>query len=138
MITLFKVLNFNLWPVSPKIKSTFSEEYTIKVIYGRSPFCSSIRTANRCYPAQVVNSFELSDVDRVHTGEPLPYQYELEPSPEGDNIPVDVPNEARIRRFDRMNKAGIVDCAFIVIVCRKSVLLDIFTYLYCLLLEVRH
>ena len=52
-----------------------------------------------CCPAQVVNSSELNDGDGIHTGEPSPYQYEPEPSPEGDDIPVDVPNEVHIRRF---------------------------------------
>ena len=45
-------------------------------------------------PAQVVNSFE---GDSIHTGELLPHQFEPELSPEGDDIPVDVPNEVRIR-----------------------------------------
>ena len=48
-------------------------------------------------PAQVVYSSELTDGNSVHTGEPLPYQFKPESSPEGDNIPVDVPNEVLIR-----------------------------------------
>ena len=35
----------------------------------------------------------VSDGDGTHTGKPLPYQCEPEPSSEGDDIPVDVPNE---------------------------------------------
>ena len=39
-----------------------------------------------------------------YTGEPLPYQFKPEPSPKDDDIPVDVPNKVRIRRFTgRMN-----------------------------------
>ena len=34
-----------------------------------------------------------------YTGERLPYQLEPQPSREGDDIPVDVPNEVRIRQF---------------------------------------
>ena len=37
----------------------------------------------------VVYLSQLSDGDSVHRGEPLPYQFETELSPEGDNIPVD-------------------------------------------------
>ena len=70
------------------------------MIYGPSSSCSSTWTASAtCYPAQVVNSSELSDGDSVHTGEPLPYQFEPQLSPEGDNTPVDVPNKVHIRRF---------------------------------------
>ena len=32
-------------------------------------------------------------------GEPLPYQFEPQPFCEGDDIPVDMSNEVRIRRF---------------------------------------
>ena len=46
----------------------------------------------------------------VYTEEPLPYQFEPEPSCEGDNIPVNVPNKVRMRRFaGRMDRVGIVD-----------------------------
>ena len=45
-----------------------------------------------------------------YTGEPLPYQFESHPSREGDDIPVDVPNEVRIRRFaGRMDSVGNID-----------------------------
>jgi len=54
-----------------------------------SPSCSSTQIASPCYPVQVVDSSKLSDGDSVHTGEPLPYQFEPEPSPEGNNILVD-------------------------------------------------
>ena len=83
------------------------------MIYGPSPSCFSTCTASLYYLAQVVNSSELSDGDSMHTAEPLPYQFEPEPSPEGNDISVDVPNEARIRRFGCMDKAGTVDCAFV-------------------------
>ena len=69
------------------------------VIYGPSSSCSSTWTASACCPTQVVNSSELSNGDSVHTGEPLPYQFEPQLSPEGDNTPVDVPNEVHIRQF---------------------------------------
>ena len=43
-----------------------------------------------CYPAQVVYSSKLSDGYSVHTGELYaPYQFEPEPSPGGNDIPVD-------------------------------------------------
>ena len=46
----------------------------------------------------------------VYTGEPLPYQYEPQPSREGNDIPVDVPNEARIRQFaGRMDSVGNIN-----------------------------
>ena len=67
------------------------------MIYGLGPSCSSTRAASPCYPAQVVYSSEFSDGESVYTGEPLPYQFEPETSPEGDDIPVDVPNKVRIR-----------------------------------------
>jgi len=80
------------------------------VIYGLDPSCSLTRAANLCYPAQVVYSSKFSDGKSVYTGEPLPYQLEPEPSREGDDILVDVPNEVRIRRFaGRMDSVGNVD-----------------------------
>ena len=67
------------------------------MIYDPSSSCSSTQTASACCPAQVINSFELSDGDSVYTGEPLPYQFEPHLSLEGDNTPVDVLNEVHIR-----------------------------------------
>ena len=71
----------------------FSIEYTIWVIYGLSPSCSTTQTASPCYPAQVVYLFKFSDGKSAYTGEPLPYQFEPQLSCEGDDIPVDVPND---------------------------------------------
>ena len=79
--------------VSLSIDSIFSVEYTIWVIYGVSS-CSATRTASSCNPAQVVY---LSYGKSIYTGGPLPYQFEPELFCEGDDIPVDVPNEVRIR-----------------------------------------
>ena len=78
------------------IFSIFSVEYTIWVIYGLSPSCFATHTASPCYPAQVVYSSKFSDGKSVYTGEPFPYQFEPQPSCEGDDIPVDIPNEVRM------------------------------------------
>ena len=85
--------------VSLSIDSIFSVEYTIKVIYGLNPSCSATCTASPCYPVQVVYSCKFSDGKSVYMGEPLPYQFEPQPFCEGDDIPVDMSNEVRIRRF---------------------------------------
>ena len=80
---------------------------------------------------QVVNSSKLSDGDSMLTGEPLPYHFEPKLSPEGDDISVDISSD-----LGRMDKAGIVNSAFIVTARRRSVLLE-FTHLFsCLLSEV--
>ena len=63
------------------------------------PSCSATRTASPCYPARAVYSSKFSDGKSLYTGEPLPYQFESQPSCQGNDIPVDVPNEVRIRRF---------------------------------------
>ena len=57
------------------------------MIYYPSPSCFSTRTTSMCYPAQVVNSPKLSDGDSVHTKEL--HALKPEPSPGGDDIPVD-------------------------------------------------
>ena len=44
----------------------------------------------------------------ARVGEPLPYQFEPQPSRKGDDIPVDVPNDVRIRRF-----AGCMECRLV-------------------------
>ena len=59
---------------------------------------------------QAVYSSELSDGKTVYTGEPLPYLFEPQPTREGDDVPVDVPNELRIRRFaGRMDSVGNIN-----------------------------
>ena len=80
------------------------------MINGLNPSCSLTWAASPCYPAQVVYSSEFSDGKSVYTGEPLPYQLEPEPSREGDDILVDVPNKVCIRQFvGCMDGVGNVD-----------------------------
>ena len=80
------------------------------MIYGLSPSCSATWTASPCYPAQAVYSSEFSDGKSVYTGEPLPYQFKLQPSHEGDDIPEDVSNKVHIREFvGRMDSVGKFD-----------------------------
>ena len=80
------------------------------MIYSPSPSCSSTRAVSPCYPAQVVHLTEFSNGKSVYIGEPLPYRFEPQPSHEGDDIPVDIPNEAHIRQFTScMDSVGNVN-----------------------------
>ena len=56
------------------------------------------------YP-QLVYLSEFSDGKSVYTEEPLPYQFEPDPSPEGDDIAVEVPNEVHTRQFRQVGNA---------------------------------
>ena len=79
-----------------------------------------------------MNSCELSDGDSIHTGEPLPYQFEPEPSPEGLWTYQMRCISDDLGCLDRgMDKVGIFDCAFIVTARRRSISLE-FTHLFTL------
>ena len=72
--------------------------------------CSSNTGNESVLSSSSIYSSEFSDGESVCTGEPLPYQFEPEPSPEfeGDDIPVDVPTEVP-DDSGHMDRVGNVD-----------------------------
>ena len=82
--------------VSPSIDSIFSGEYTI---YGPSPTCSSNTDSESVLSSLSIYSSKFSNGESVYTADPFPYQLEQEPSPEGDDIPVDLPTEVHTRQL---------------------------------------
>ena len=73
-----------------------------------SPSCSSNTDSESVLSSSSIYSSELSDGESVCTGEPIPYQFEPELSPEGDDIPVDVPIEVP-DDSGHMDRVGNVD-----------------------------